>query len=120
MSQDDTAPISRASTTYSGTRTSAGCVVAVTTVHEGTPSSHLLRPQLDVRRYAQHFDWGNLSRGAKQLAVSLLVDHLRDSRLAAELHLRFTEAVVSRLPQGSWTLTDAEIDAALGRLGRRP
>jgi hypothetical protein len=36
--------------------------------------------------HSRQFDWRNLSRGAKQLAVALLVDHLPDSRLAAELH----------------------------------
>jgi hypothetical protein len=66
--------------------------VAVTTLREGVPGSRLLQPQTDVRHHAQHFDWGTRGRGAKQLAVSLLVDHLQDSRLAAELHLRFTEA----------------------------
>jgi hypothetical protein len=118
MALDDTGPIPRASKTYSGTRTSAGCVVAVTTIQNGRPSSRLLDLQLAIRKHAQQFDWGNLGRGSHQLALAILANHTHDSRRAAELHLQFAAAVVARLPHDAWTLTDAEIDDALGRLER--
>lgn len=62
------------------------------------------------------FDWGNTGRGAAQLALAILADHLGDPPAAFELHQRFHFAMVTNLLRPAWALRACDIEAALARL----
>jgi hypothetical protein len=64
---------------YSGSRTSYGCIVAVTTTDEGGAThSRPLALRHDLWRHAADFEWGQDGPGAAQLALAILADHLAD------------------------------------------
>jgi hypothetical protein len=103
--------------TYSGSRTGAGCVVAVTTTAaDGVTVSRLLNPRLDLCAHSSHFEWGDEGRGAAQLALAILAHYLEDGELAIELHHRFKVAVVGWLPYQGWMLRDEDVAKAILRL----
>ena len=91
---------------YQGRRTADGCTVTV----NGKP----LPLGLEVWNHSPTgLEWGYAGSGPAQLALALLLDHLRDRRRAVESHQRFKFAVVARLPRDGWALTSTEIDEAL-------
>ena len=60
------------------------------------------------------FDWGYAGQGAPaQLALAILVDHLADTESARRHYEQFVLRVIRHLPAAGWTLTAAQIDAAL-------
>ena len=99
-------PTRQSNKLYQGRRTADGCTVTV----NGKP----LPLGLEVWNHSPTgLEWGYAGSGPAQLALALLLDHLRDRRRAVEFHQRFKFAVVARLPRDGWELTSTEIDEAL-------
>ncbi|MBM3521778.1 MAG: hypothetical protein FJX57_02380 [Alphaproteobacteria bacterium] len=95
--------------TYEGSRSLAGAVVTV--------DGKRLDPRFDLKTYSKAgFEWTYEGAGPRQLALALLADHFGDDRKAMDRHEAFMCDVVAEL-DNAWTLTSAEIDAALARLG---
>ncbi len=118
MSEEEDAPVSIATKSYSGTRTSAGCVVTVTTTDEdGATHSRLLDPRHDIYNHSPDFEWGGGGRGSAQLALAILAEYLEDPALALELHQSFKVRVVAALPYEGWTLSDEDVAEAILHLG---
>ncbi|MBL8699729.1 MAG: hypothetical protein JNK67_15225 [Alphaproteobacteria bacterium] len=93
--------------TYEGSRSLAGAVVTV--------DGKRLDPRFDLRTYSKAgFEWTYEGAGPLQLALAILADHFGDDRKAMERHEGFMREVVAEL-DNAWTLTTAEIDAALAR-----
>lgn len=91
--------------TYEGGRSLDGAVVTV----DGQP----LDPRFDIRRFSPAgFEWTYEGDGPRQLALAILADHLGDATRALALTERFMREVVADL-DNAWSLTSAEIDAAL-------
>ncbi len=101
---------------YSGVRTRAGSVVAVTVVQQGAPSSRLLSLRHDLCNHAADFHWGANGPGSAQLALAILADYLPDAKRAVELHHHFKQDVVTGFPYEAWTLSDEALDLWLLRL----
>jgi hypothetical protein len=117
MSEEDS-PVPVATKSYSGTRTSAGCVVAVTTIDaDGSTHSRLLDPRHDICNHSPSFEWGGGGRGSAQLALAILAEYLEDPALALELHQSFKVRVVAVLPYEGWTLSDEDVAEAILHLG---
>ena len=91
---------------YHGERTFEGCRVTV----DGVP----LPPRSDLSGAAAPFDWGYVGNG--QLSLALLAHLLGDAREARAMHEAFERGVVARLPHDAWTLTEADLSAALAAL----
>jgi hypothetical protein len=74
-----------------------------------------LRLRADFRKESSTaFDWGYEGHGGpSQLALAILADHLADDVGARRLYQHFLRSVISGLPGAGWTLTAAQIDAAL-------
>ena len=90
---------------YEGGRSLDGAIVTV----DGLP----LNPRYDLKKFSpMGFEWTYEGDGPRQLALALLADHLGDDRKAMDLTERFMRDVVSVL-DNAWTLTSAEIEAAL-------
>lgn len=95
--------------TYEGSRSLAGAVVTV--------DGQRLDPRFDLKTYSKAgFEWTYEGAGPLQLALALLTHHLGDDEKAMARHEAFMRDVVAEL-DNAWTLTSAEIDAALARLG---
>jgi hypothetical protein len=91
--------------TYEGRRTIDGLQVTV----DGKP----LPEHYAVKRYTTYgFEWTYEGDSPKQLALAILVDHLGDNARAIALAEPFMKNVVANL-DNDWTLTSAEIDAAI-------
>ena len=91
--------------TYEGGRSLDGAVVTV--------DGRVLNPRFDLKRFSPAgFEWTYEGDGPRQLALALLADHLGDDAGAMALTERFMRDVVSVL-DNAWSLTGAEIDAAL-------
>lgn len=91
--------------TYEGKRTIDGLQVTV----DGAPLSE----HYEVKRYTTYgFEWTYEGDSPKQLALAILVDHLGDQQKAITLADPFMKTVVANL-DNDWTLTSAEIDAAI-------
>lgn len=88
-------------TTFRGTY---GLECAVTA--DGQP----LDPRTDLEHYADTFYWGCDTREGRQLALAILAHELGDAA-ALELHGRFLDRVVFRLPFTDWQLTSEEVRA---------
>lgn len=94
--------------TYEGKRTIDGLVVTA----DGAP----LDEHYGVSQFTKWgFEWSYEGESPQQLALAILVDHLGDNDRAIRLSEAFMEAVVANFAN-DWTLTGAEIDAALERL----
>src|SRR6185503_4138101 len=94
---------------YEGRRLGHACVVTV--------NNAPLNPRLDLWNHSPTgFEWGYGGSGPAQLALALLADHLRDDRRALECYQAFKHAVVSKLPEGGWTLSSADIEQNLTAL----
>lgn len=92
---------------YKGRRTPDGCVV---TVHDGETRGKALRPRLGLRNHSPTgFEWGYGGSGPAQLALALLADCLGDDDRALDLYQAFKFAVVGKLEQEGWTLTEQSI-----------
>jgi hypothetical protein len=90
---------------YEGGRSLDGAIVTV----DGLP----LNPRYDLKKFSpMGFEWTYEGDGPRQLALALLADHLGDDQKAMDLTERFMRDVVSVL-DNAWTLTSAEIEAAL-------
>jgi hypothetical protein len=93
--------------TYHGERNENGCVVTV----DGKP----LRMRSDLSGNATTaFDWGYIGSG--QLSLSLLSDFFGSDVKARAMSDVFDQEILARLPEGSWTMTDYALTAALASL----
>ena len=76
-----------------------------------------LNPRFDLWYHSPTgFEWGYGGSGPAQLALALLADHLGDDNAAVALHQDFKHAVITRLDQRGWTLTDEQIRVAVDSL----
>jgi hypothetical protein len=55
------------------------------------------------------FEWGYRGSGPAQLALALLAEVFQDDETALKLHQEFKDAIISRLEDEGWTLTDQQI-----------
>ncbi len=93
---------------YQGRRTIDGLVVTV----DGKP----LDERYDVKQFTRHgFEWTYEGASPQQLALAILLDHLGDPPRALALSEPFMRRVVANL-DNDWTLTSADLDAALAEL----
>jgi hypothetical protein len=91
--------------TYEGKRTIDGLVVTV----DGKP----LPEHYDVKRFTTYgFEWTYEGESPHQLALAILYDHLGDKDRAIALSESFMKRVVANF-DNDWTLTSAEVDAAI-------
>jgi hypothetical protein len=88
---------------YEGKRTIDGLVVT----KDGAPLSEQFT--------TWGFEWTYEGESPQQLALAILVEHLGDARRALALSDPFMRQVVANL-DNDWTLTSADIDAALAGL----
>ena len=96
--------------TYEGKRTIDGLVVTV----DGRP----LPEHYDVKRFTTYgFEWTYEGESPQQLALAILCDHLGDKDRAIALSESFMKRVVANM-DNDWTLTSAEIDAAIKEVER--
>jgi hypothetical protein len=94
--------------TYSGDRTIDGVQVLV--------DGRRLDERTDVRAFsANGFEWSYEGHEPRQLALALLLDHLRDPASALALVEPFMRAVVANF-DNEWEMTSADIDAAIAAL----
>lgn len=101
---------------YFGERTAAGCSVYV----KYGPKWVRLSLQINVTKDSPaDFDWGYMCRGAAQLALAILVDHLKNEVWALELCEDFVFKVVARLDRNQWLLAGEEIDEAIKETDQR-
>lgn len=99
---------------YQGKRYETGkCVVSVTRNHK---TSHLKQCKGVLNHSPSGFEWGYPGSGPAQLALSILVDALRDKERAIKLHQKFKGAVIVGLPQKGWTLTHNQVMTVVARL----
>jgi len=59
------------------------------------------------------FDWGYSGPGPARLALSLLADNLAADARALRRHEAFKRQLVLSLPHEGWSVTSAEVEAAL-------
>ncbi len=96
--------------TYEGKRTIDGLVVTV----DGRP----LPEHYDVKRFTtQGFEWTYEGDSPQQLALAILYDHVGDKDRAIALSENFMKRVVANM-DNDWTLTSAEIEAAIKEVER--
>jgi hypothetical protein len=93
---------------YVGRRTRQGVTVTRET-DDGTTEPLPLRLDL-AQKSPTGFEWGYNGSGPAQLALALLSDVVGDSRALPNFQ-RFKFAVVGRLPQMGWVLTQDEVAA---------
>src|SRR5678815_1554959 len=83
-------------------------------VAEVTVNGSPLNPRLDLWNHSPTgFEWGYGGSGPAQLALAILADCMEDEEQAVALHQSFKWAVISKLPQKTWTLTTEEVVSAL-------
>ncbi len=93
---------------YVGDRTIDGVKVTV----DGAP----LDPCIGVEEFTRNgFEWSYEGSEPRQLALALLVDHLRDNEKAKASVERFMRAVVANF-ENEWEMTSADLDVALAAL----
>jgi hypothetical protein len=94
--------------TFEGRRTIDGLVVTV--------DGKRLDEHYGVKRFTTWgFEWTYEGPSPQQLALAVLVEHLKDSERAIRLSDPFMRKVVANL-DNDWTLTGADIDAALNEI----
>ena len=97
--------------TYEGKRTIDGLIVTV--------DGQKLDEHYEVKRFTRFgFEWSYDGESPQQLALAILVDYLGDADRAVRLSRPFMRKVVANL-DNDWTLSGAEIDAALRDLEGR-
>lgn len=93
---------------YEGKRTIDGLVVT----KDGAPLSE----HYEVKQFTTWgFEWTYEGDSPQQLALAILVEHLGDARRALALSEPFMRQVVANL-DNDWTLTSADVDAAIAGL----
>jgi Family of unknown function (DUF6166) len=96
---------------YLGDRTIDGVKVTV----DGVP----LDPALNILEFTKNgFEWSYEGPEPRQLALALLVDHLRDTAVAKATVEPFMRAIVANFGN-EWEMTSADIDQALAVLAGR-
>jgi hypothetical protein len=91
--------------TFEGKRTIDGLVVTV--------DGKRLDEHYGVKRFTTWgFEWTYEGDSPQQLALAILVEHLRDNARAIRLSDAFMRKVVANL-DNDWSLTGAEIDRAV-------
>ncbi len=91
--------------TFEGKRTIDGLEVTV--------DGHRLSEHYEVKRFTTWgFEWTYEGDSPLQLALALLVEHLRDNERAVRLSEPFMRKVVANL-DNDWVLTGADIDKAI-------
>ena len=94
--------------TFEGKRTIDGLVVTV--------DGKRLDEHYGVKRFTTWgFEWTYEGDSPQQLALAVLVEHLRDKERAIRLSDAFMRKVVANL-DNDWVLTGAEIDRAIGEI----
>ena len=94
--------------TFEGRRTIDGLVVTI--------DGKRLDEHYGVKRFTTWgFEWTYEGPSPQQLALAVLVEHLKDSERAIRLSDPFMRKVVANL-DNDWTLTGADIDAALNEI----
>ena len=97
--------------TFEGRRTIDGLVVTV--------DGKRLDEHYDVKRFTTWgFEWTYEGDSPQQLALAILVQHLRDNARAVRLSEAFMRKVVANL-DNDWVLTGAEIDKAVAEIEGR-
>src|SRR4051812_31611162 len=95
---------------YVGDRTMDGVKVTV--------DGAALDPRTDVVEFTKNgFEWSYEGPEPRQLALALLLDHLGDGEKAKGSVEPFMQAVVANFGN-EWEMTSADIDEALGALGK--
>jgi hypothetical protein len=90
---------------------SAGCVV---TVQRGQGKVRPLLPRLDIRDHSPTgFEWGYGGSGPAQLALALVADCCGRAAATPPIYQRVKLMIVSALPHDGWTLTEAQVLAAV-------
>jgi Family of unknown function (DUF6166) len=101
----------RIMSTFEGKRTIDGLVVTV--------DGKRLSEHYDVKRYTSWgFEWTYEGDSPQQLALAILVEHLRDNERAIRLSEAFMRNVVANL-DNDWSLSGAEIDKAVAEIEQR-
>ena len=96
---------------YEGKRTIDGLVVTV--------DGRRLDEHYDVKRFTTWgFEWTYEGDSPQQLALALLVEHLRDNQRAIRLSEPFMREVVANL-DNDWVLRSDEIDRAVAAIDKR-
>jgi hypothetical protein len=94
--------------TFEGRRTIDGLVVTV--------DGKRLDEHYGVKRFTTWgFEWTYEGPSPQQLALAVLVEHLKDSERAIRLSDPFMRKVIANL-DNDWALTGADIDAALNEI----
>jgi hypothetical protein len=94
--------------TFEGRRTIDGLVV--------TMDGERLDEHYGIKRFTTWgFEWTYEGPSPQQLALAVLVEHLKDSERAIRLSDPFMRKVVANL-DNDWALTGADIDAALSEI----
>jgi hypothetical protein len=94
--------------TFEGKRTIDGLVVTV--------DGRRLDEHYDVKRYTSWgFEWTYEGDSPQQLALAILMEHLRDKARAVDLCGAFMRKVVANL-DNDWVLSGTEIDQAIADL----
>ena len=97
--------------TFEGKRTIDGLVVTV--------DGKRLLEHYDVKRYTRWgFEWTYEEDSPQQLALAILIEHLRGNERAIRLSAPFMRNVVANL-DNDWSLTGAEIDKAVAEIEQR-
>jgi hypothetical protein len=97
--------------TFEGKRTIDGLVVTV--------DGKRLDEHYAVERFTSWgFEWTYEGDSPQQLALAILVEHLRDNERATRLSDAFMRKVVANL-DNDWALTGAEIDKAIREIEGR-
>jgi hypothetical protein len=97
--------------TFEGKRTIDGLVVTV--------DGQRLSEHYDVKRYTSWgCEWTYEGDSPQQLALAILIEHLRDNERAIRLSEAFMRNVVANL-DNDWSLTGAEIDRAVAEIEHR-
>ncbi len=105
----------RASVVYVGRRLSNGRAIVKVRVR-GSRRERVLPKRFDLRRHSPSgFEWGYGGSGAAQLALAILAFHAGKAT-ALDCYQDFKFLVVSALCRSGWTLTAAEVDAALEQI----
>lgn len=97
--------------TFEGKRTIDGLVV--------TKDGVRLDEHYDVKRFTSWgFEWTYEGESPQQLALAILVEHLRDRDRAIQLSEPFMRKVVANL-DNDWVLTSSDVDTAVRELETR-
>ena len=68
-----------------------------------------LDPRFDIRRHSDGFEFGYAGSGPAQLALAILAHALGDDELAEALHQKYKFAVIAKLKQSPWRITQQEV-----------